>query len=117
LISSAKTHADTLVAKINDPLIPQSITGNSEIKINFPSPVDNGTIGRLGSIDPTEGGHTERYNANLILSHAFSESLSLVNQAFYTRNIFSLYSDFTFYLNDPINADEINQAEKRNIWL
>ena len=75
----------------------------------------NGTIKRFGSIDPTEGGHTERYNANVILSHAFSESLSLVNQAFYTRNIFSLYSDFTFYLNDPVNADEINQAEKRNI--
>ena len=76
----------------------------------------DGTIDRFGSIDPTEGGHTQRYNANLILSHAFSESLSLVNQAFYTRNIFSLYSDFTFYLNDPVNADEINQAEKRNIF-
>jgi outer membrane cobalamin receptor len=78
--------------------------------------VINGTIDRFGSIDPTEGGHTERYNANLILSHAFSESLSLVNQAFFTRNIFSLYSNFTFYVNDPINADEINQAEKRNIF-
>ena len=78
--------------------------------------VSNGTIERFGSIDPTEGGHTERYNANLILSHAFSQSLSWINQAFYTRNIFSLYSDFTFYLNDPVNADEINQAEKRNIF-
>ena len=35
----------------------------------------NATIERFGSIDPTEGGHTERYNANLILSHTFSESL------------------------------------------
>ncbi|MEO6489561.1 MAG: TonB-dependent receptor [Ferruginibacter sp.] len=78
--------------------------------------VDNGTIERFGSLDPTEGGRTERYNANLILSHIFSKGLSLVNQVFYTRNIFSLYSNFTFYLNDPINADEINQAEKRNIY-
>ncbi len=77
--------------------------------------VINGTTERFGSIDPTEGGHTERYNTNLILSHAFSESLSLLNQTFFTRNIFSLYSDFTFYLNDSVNADEINQAEKRNI--
>lgn len=76
----------------------------------------NGTIKRFGSIDPTEGGHTERYNTNVLLAHAFSESLSLVNQVFYTRNIFSLYSDFTFYLNDHVNADEINQAEKRNIF-
>ncbi|MEP7375421.1 MAG: TonB-dependent receptor [Chitinophagaceae bacterium] len=78
--------------------------------------VIDGTIERFGSIDPSEGGHTERHNANIILSHAFSNSLSLVNQAFFSRNIFSLYSDFTFYLNDPVNADEINQAEKRNIF-
>jgi len=77
--------------------------------------VIDGTIDRFGSIDPTEGGHTERYNANIILTHDLSKILSLINQAFYTRNIFSLYSNFTFYLNDPINADEINQAEKRNI--
>ena len=76
----------------------------------------DGTIDRFGSIDPTEGGHTERYNANVIVSYAFSESLSLVNQAFFTRNIFSLYSNFTFFVNDPINGDEINQAEKRNIF-
>ena len=76
----------------------------------------DGTIDRFGSIDPSEGGHTERYNANVILSHTFSESLSLINQFYYTRNIFSLYSDFTFYLTDPVNADEINQAEKRDIY-
>ncbi len=78
--------------------------------------VDNGTIDRFGSIDPTEGGHTERYNANVILSHAFGQSISLINQLFYTRNVFSLYSNFTFFMNDPVNGDEINQAEKRNIF-
>ncbi|MEO7801785.1 MAG: TonB-dependent receptor, partial [Ginsengibacter sp.] len=76
----------------------------------------DGTIDRFGSIDPSEGGHTDRYNANLILSHAFSESLSLINQAYYTRNIFSLFSNFTFFVNDQVNGDEINQAEKRNIF-
>ncbi len=78
--------------------------------------VTNRTIDRFGSIDPSEGGHTARYNAYLVLSHVFSESLSLLNQAFFTRNLFSLYSDFTFYLNDPVNADEINQSETRNIF-
>lgn len=78
--------------------------------------VEDGTLDRFGSLDPTEGGHTERYNANLILSHAFSPSLSFVNQAFYSRNIFSLYSNFTFYASDPVNGDEINQSEKRNIF-
>lgn len=78
--------------------------------------VKAGIIDRFGSIDPTEGGHTERYNANLLLAHTFNNGISWENQAYYTRNIFSLYSDFTFYLSDPVNADEINQAEKRNIF-
>ena len=77
--------------------------------------VEDGTIDRFGSIDPSEGGHTERYNANVLLNHRFQNGTTWENQAYYTRNNFSLYSDFTFYLNDPVNADEINQAEKRNI--
>jgi outer membrane cobalamin receptor len=75
-----------------------------------------GLIDRFGSVDPTEGGYTERYNANLVLAHTFANGTSWENQVYYTRNIFSLYSNFTFYLNDPVNADEINQAEKRNIF-
>jgi hypothetical protein len=78
--------------------------------------VIDGSINRFGSIDPSEGGHTERYNGNVVLTHTLSENLTLINQAFYTRNIFSLFSNFTFYLNDPINADAINQAEKRNVF-
>ncbi len=78
--------------------------------------VEDGTIARFGSLDPTEGGHTERYNANLSVNHRFANNLAWENQVFYTRNIFSLYSNFTFYLNDPVNGDEINQSEKRNIF-
>ncbi|MGC4103649.1 TonB-dependent receptor [Ferruginibacter sp.] len=77
--------------------------------------VESGMIGRFGSIDPTEGGNTERYNANLLLTHQFNNGFVWENQAFYNRYKFNLYSDFTFYLNDPVNGDEINQAEARNI--
>lgn len=77
--------------------------------------VANGTIDRFGSIDPTEGGHTERYNANLVLSHQFSNGSSWENQAYYSRYQFNLFSNFTFFLNDPVNGDEIQQAEGRNI--
>ena len=78
--------------------------------------VDSGLIDRFGSIDPSEGGNTERYNANLILHHRFANGSSWDNQAFYSRYIFNLYSDFSFFLNDPINGDEINQAENRNTF-
>jgi hypothetical protein len=77
--------------------------------------VESGLIGRFGSIDPSEGGNTERYNANVLLTHQFNNGFIWESQAFFNRYAFNLYSDFTFFLNDPVNGDEINQAEKRNI--
>lgn len=78
--------------------------------------VEDGTIDRFGSIDPTEGGNTERYNANINLSHKFNNNTTWANQAFYSKYIFNLYSNFTFFLNDDVNGDEINQKESRNIF-
>ncbi|MBK8520181.1 MAG: TonB-dependent receptor plug domain-containing protein [Chitinophagaceae bacterium] len=78
--------------------------------------VKDGTISRFGSIDPTEGGNTERHNANLVVSHQFTNGANWENQAFYSRYKFNLYSNFTFFLNDPVNGDEIQQAESRNIF-
>jgi hypothetical protein len=78
--------------------------------------VANGTIGRFGSIDPTEGGNTERHNINLVITHQFKNGANWENQAFYSRYKFNLYSNFTFFLNDAVNGDEIQQAESRNIF-
>lgn len=77
--------------------------------------VESGLINRFGSIDPSEGGNTERYNAALSISHQFNNGFTWDNQVFFSRYIFNLYSDFTFFLQDSINGDEINQAEARNI--
>ncbi len=77
--------------------------------------VEDGTITRFGSIDPTEGGNTERYNSNLIITHQFNSGSTWENQVFYNRYTFSLFSNFTFFLNDTVNGDGINQAEDRNI--
>jgi len=78
--------------------------------------VEDGMIDRFGSIDPSEGGKTERYNVNVILAHHFTDNTVWENQAYFSRYMFSLYSDFTFFLNDPVNGDEINQSESRNIF-
>ena len=77
--------------------------------------VESGLIDRFGSLDPSEGGNTERYNANIVISHQFNNGTVWESQAFFNRYKFNLYSDFTFFLNDAVNGDEINQAEARNI--
>lgn len=78
--------------------------------------VADGTIDRFGSIDPSEGGSTTRYNANLQLNTRFNNGSSWDNQFYFSRYLFTLYSNFTFFLNDPVNGDEIEQGESRNIF-
>ena len=78
--------------------------------------VNAGLIDRFGSIDPSEGGQTQRHNANILLAHTFANGTLWENQGYYSKYKFNLYSDFTFFLNDSINGDEINQAEQRNIF-
>ena len=78
--------------------------------------VKRGMIDRFGSLDPSEGGITERYNFNAISTHYFKNQTKLVNQFYFTKYNFSLFSNFTFFLRDSINGDEINQTENRNIY-
>ncbi|MBS4042564.1 MAG: TonB-dependent receptor plug domain-containing protein [Chitinophagaceae bacterium] len=77
--------------------------------------IESGMIDRFGSLDPTEGGNTERYNFNVIATQYFKKNQSLNHQFYYTKYKFNLYSNFTFFLNDTINGDAIQQSENRNI--
>ncbi len=77
--------------------------------------VESGQIGRFGAIDDTEGGNTSRTNLNLRLTTALSDGSLVKNQLYYSRYAFELYSNFTFFLNDPVNGDQIRQKEQRNL--
>jgi outer membrane receptor protein involved in Fe transport len=78
--------------------------------------VNQGLIGRFGFIDNTEGGETSRSNLNIKLIQDLNEHLTLSNQVFYNQYNFELYSNFTFFLNDPSNGDQIRQKENRKIF-
>jgi len=76
--------------------------------------VKAGIINRFGALDPMEGGITSRNNISLVYdmkqgNHQFHL------QSYLTNYTFKLFSDFTYYLKDPINGDMIEQAENR--WL
>lgn len=77
--------------------------------------VNSGLIGRFGAIDDTEGGNTGRTNINFQLSSLLEDGSSIRNQFYYSRYNFELYSNFTFFLNDPVNGDQIKQKENRNL--
>ncbi len=76
--------------------------------------VAQGIIGRYGTIDPSEGGETYRHNVNLLYSNVGTTSRFLA-QTYLTRYHFQLFSNFTFYKDDPVNGDEIEQDDDRTI--
>jgi hypothetical protein len=78
--------------------------------------VKSGLIDRFGYIDNTEGGYTNRTNASAQLTSYVSPNVTWENQAYYSNYNFNLHSNFTFYLNDPVNGDQIRQRESRNIY-
>ena len=56
-----------------------------------------GQLDRFGSIDPTEGGKTDRENLNLQYTYAPSDQETWWFQLYGSRYSLRLYSDFTFY--------------------
>jgi len=78
--------------------------------------VDQGLISRFGSIDSTEGGQTSRANVIWNYTKILSEHSLVKSSVYYSNYDFELYSNFTFFLNDSINGDQIKQFENRNLF-
>lgn len=77
--------------------------------------VDIGQIGRFGAIDDLEGGTTSRLNILINYTIGQGTDREFYIQGFATRCNFKLFSNFTFFLNDSIRGDMIEQTDTRNI--
>lgn len=75
--------------------------------------VDEGLITRFGALDDTEGGNTDRTNLNLTHIKTLNNGATISSNAWLSYYRFNLYSNFTFFLKDSINGDQINQRESR----
>jgi outer membrane receptor protein involved in Fe transport len=78
--------------------------------------IANGSLSAFGSIDNTEGGNTGRYNLFAKTINNFKNGATLENQLYAVQYDFSLFSNFTFFLHDPIHGDQIHQREGRWIY-
>ncbi|GMN11531.1 TonB-dependent receptor [Croceitalea sp. MTPC9] len=77
--------------------------------------VDQGLISRFGAIDDTEGGETGRTNFLVNHSITLNENQTVKSKAYVSKYDFELYSNFTFFLEDSENGDQISQREQRTI--
>ncbi len=78
--------------------------------------VDKGLISFYGALDPREGGQTTRTNANAQLVTSLPNGDLVKNQLYYSHYTFDLHTNFTFFLLDSVNGDEIRQKESRNLF-
>ncbi len=74
--------------------------------------VENGSISRFDTIDLTDGGEASRYSFSGAWRKTSDTSSTKVN-AYVISNMLDLYSNFTYFKDDPVNGDQFNQADKR----
>ena len=76
--------------------------------------ITEGLISRWGEIDSTDGGTTDRHALSVAWHSigARSSSRVVAYSVYYDLNLFS---DFTYFLNDPVHGDQIEQRDNR--WV
>ncbi|HJV42367.1 TonB-dependent receptor [Caulobacter sp.] len=75
--------------------------------------VEAGTLGRLDAVDPTDGGETSRF----ILSARRRDLMRGVDAVVYAQRYrLDLWSNFTYFLDDPVNGDQFEQVDQRWVY-
>lgn len=75
--------------------------------------IDNGWISRFGSEDPSEGGSSQRHSVSLNYVASLNDRDEIKATAYLINYRMSLFSDFTFFAQDSVRGDEINQRDDR----
>ena len=77
--------------------------------------IDDGIIGRFGSLAPTDGGISSR--SSLTFSRVKSSDVDQVQvSAYVVRYKLNLWSTFTYYLKDPTDGDQMLQKDDRVVY-
>ncbi len=74
--------------------------------------VEDGRIGRFDLIDDSDGGKARRQSISGIWRSTDTDSASKVS-AYVIRNELELFSNFTYFLSDPVNGDQFAQPDRR----
>ncbi len=75
--------------------------------------VEAGTLSRLDAVDKTDGGETSRY----ILSARRRDLMRGLDAVVYVQRYkLDLWSNFTYFLDDPVNGDQFEQVDQRWVY-
>ncbi|MEA2691655.1 MAG: hypothetical protein QOJ16_1042 [Acidobacteriota bacterium] len=74
--------------------------------------VSAGLFSRFGAIDPSDGGEAKRVSLSGDYRHGSAESLTRV-RAYGLYSDLDLFSNFTYFLDDPVHGDQFHQSDRR----
>jgi outer membrane cobalamin receptor len=74
--------------------------------------IGNNLISRFGFLDPTDGGTANRQSVAAEFQRSNGPS-SMRATGFLLHNSLNLFSNFTYFLDDPEHGDQFEQAERR----
>jgi len=74
--------------------------------------VQDGSLGRFDNLDPSDGGGARRYSLSASWRRTGEDSSTQAN-AYVINNRLSLFSNFTYFLDDPVNGDQFAQPDRR----
>ena len=77
--------------------------------------LQSGQLNRFGTVDPSDGGESSRYSVSGDWKHSWKDGLTETS-AYFIRYDLNLFSNFTYFLNDPIKGDQFEQADNRNTY-
>ena len=75
--------------------------------------VESGQIDRLGTLDPTNGGTTGRYTLAGQWQRTQRGTVRTQASAYAAYYHLNLFSNFTYFLDDPTQGDQFEQADRR----
>ena len=76
--------------------------------------IDQGIIGRFGTLDPTDGGRSSRYSLSSRFSTLNDWGVTKV-EAYAIRYTMTLFNNFTYFLNNEVDGDQFSQTDSRTI--
>ncbi len=76
--------------------------------------VQSGLIDRFGAIDSSDGGQTSRYSLSYSMRKRSQDSLFEMD-AYAVQSSLDLFSNFTYFLDNPDGGDQFNQSERRRM--
>lgn len=90
--------------------------GRNRFRSSGQIPLDEVFAGRLdcfGFVDPDNGGRSSGGTFAAYFRDEAASGRIFKIDGFISRSLFDLWSNFTFFLNDPINGDEVQQHDSR----